>query len=222
MNLVDVGIVLIVGAGVLIGWRKGLIGPLLAEGTFLLSYWIVSTHPSLVRLVPPEVPRPLAPFVLPVVLALIIGVIGRMAFQAVFQLPLTRQVDKLVGAAVNGGVAFVIAYSILLALVSAGTVLDPLAQVASIRSPQVMAMQSLLAANPQAGMMVPGGELSQLSTVAAVRPVPLSALGQYAGVINYYEHTLRPDLKTSKLAPIVLKYGAKLPLIGHQVRLPGS
>ena len=222
MNVVDVGIVLVIGAGVLIGWRKGLIGPLLAEGAFLASYWVVSTDPALVRLVPNEVPRPLAPFVLPLILALLIGFIGRMVFEAIFHLPLTRQLDKVVGAAVNGGVALVIAYSILLALVSAGKVLDPLGKAAAIRGPQVAAMQSLLAANPQAAIVVPGGELSRLSTMTDIAPVPLAALGQYASVINFYERTLRPDLKTSKLAPLVLKWGASLPLIGHLVELPGS
>src|SRR4029077_13404996 len=43
MNLLDLGIVVVIGLGILIGWKKGLIGPLLAEGTFLFSYWIVST-----------------------------------------------------------------------------------------------------------------------------------------------------------------------------------
>ena len=38
MNLVDLGIILVVGLGILIGWRNGLIGPLLAEVTFLLTF----------------------------------------------------------------------------------------------------------------------------------------------------------------------------------------
>ena len=64
MNLVDLAIVVVIGLGVLIGWKNGLVGPLLAEGTFLLAYWIVSTHPSLVSLIPAGVPRPLATLLL--------------------------------------------------------------------------------------------------------------------------------------------------------------
>src|SRR2546430_44325 len=56
MNLVDLAIVIVIGLGVLIGWKNGLIGPLLAEGTFLLSYWIVATPPSLVGIIPARVP----------------------------------------------------------------------------------------------------------------------------------------------------------------------
>ncbi|TMG27524.1 MAG: hypothetical protein E6H93_14340, partial [Chloroflexi bacterium] len=67
MNLVDLGIIVVIGLGVLIGWRNGLIGPLLAEGTFLIGYWIVSNHPGLATLVPSSIPRPYAVLLLPAV-----------------------------------------------------------------------------------------------------------------------------------------------------------
>src|SRR3989440_3483882 len=215
MNLVDLGIVLVIGLGILIGWRNGLIGPLLAEATFLLTFWIISTHPGLIALVPTGVPRPLSPFVLPIGLGLLVGIVGRVVLQSFFRLPLTRSLDKLLGAAVNGGLAFVIVYVVLLGLVSAGTVLDPLAKARTIQSSQVTAIQMLLAENPQAAGFVPSGELSTLATVATVHPFPLSQLGQYARVIDYYERTLRPQLASSQLMPVVFRFGAQIPLIGR-------
>jgi len=220
MNLVDLGIVLVIGLGVLIGWRNGLIGPLLAEGTFLLTYWIISTHPGLAALVPSSVPRPLAILLLPAALGLVVGITGRTIFQTFFRLPLTRSLDKLLGAAANGGLAFVIVYVVLIGLAGAGTVLDPLTETKSLQSGQVVAMQMLLAANPQAAGFVPSAELSQLASVASLHPVGLAQLGQYAQVINYYERTLRPQLASSQLAPVVLRYGARLPIIGRHVTLP--
>jgi SNF family Na+-dependent transporter len=98
-----------------------------------------------------------------------------------FRLPLTRQLDKLLGAAVNGGLAFVIVYVVLIGLAGAGTVLDPLTQARSLQPSQVAAMQMLLAANPQAAGFVPA---------------------------------------SSQLAPLVLTYGARLPIIGRHVTLP--
>src|SRR5437763_15083531 len=139
---------------------------------------------------------------------------------AFFRLPLTRTLDKLLGAAANGALAFVIAYVLLLGLVGAGTVLDPLANVRSIQPSQVTAMQMLLAQNPQVGGFVPSGELGQLAAVSSLHPVALAQLGQYAQVINYYENTLRPQLATSRLAPLVIQYGARLPIIGRHVTLP--
>ena len=220
MNVVDLAIVVVIGLGILVGWKNGLIGPLLAEGTFLLSYWIVSTHPSLVSVIPASVPRPLATLLLPIALGLVVGFVGRMVFMSFFRLPLTRTLDKLLGAAANGGLAFVIVYVVLLGLAGAGTVLDPLTRVSTIQPSQVTAMQMLLAANPAVAGFVPSGELGQLASVASVRPVALAQLGQYAQVINYYEHTLRPQLATSRLAPLVIQYGARLPIIGRHVTLP--
>src|SRR2546425_2055456 len=220
MNLVDLAIVVVIGLGVLIGWKNGLIGPLLAEGTFLLSYWIVRTHPSLVSTIPSGIPRPLAVLLLPTALGLVVGFAGRMLFMSFFRLPFTRTVDKLLGAAANGGLAFVIVYVVLLGMVGAGTVLDPLTRVASIQPSQVTAMQMLLAENPQVAGFVPSGELGQLAAISSVHPVALAQLGQYAQVINYYENTLRPQLAKSRLAPLVIQYGARLPIIGRHVTLP--
>jgi uncharacterized membrane protein required for colicin V production len=220
MNLVDLAILVVIGLGILIGWKNGLVGPLLAEGTFLVAYWFVSTHPSLVSIIPASVPRPLAALILPIVLGLFVGFVGRAIFMSLFRLPFTRTVDKLLGAAANGALAFVIVYVVLLGMVGAGTVLDPLTRVASIQASQVTAMQILLAQNPQVAGFVPSGELGQLAAVSSVHPVAFAQLGQYAQVINYYENTLRPQLATSRLAPLVIQYGARLPIIGRLVTLP--
>jgi uncharacterized membrane protein required for colicin V production len=220
MNMVDLAIVVVIGLGVLIGWKNGLIGPLLAEGTFLLTYWIVATHPSLVSMIPASVPRPLAVLLLPIALGLTVGFVGRAIFMSFFRLPLTRSLDKLLGAAANGALAFVIVYVVLLGLVGAGTVLDPLTKARSIQPSQVTAMQTLLAQNPQVAGFVPSGELGQLAAISSIHPVALAQLGQYAQVINYYENTLRPALATSRLAPVVMHYGARLPIIGRHVTLP--
>src|ERR1700694_3501502 len=222
MNLVDLAIVVVIGLGILVGWKNGLIGPLLAEGTFLFAYWIVSTHPSLGSLIPRRVSRLLATLLLPIALGLVVGFAGRMVFMSFFRLPLTRTLDKILGAAANGGLAFVIVYVVMLGLVGAGNVLDPLTKVRSVQPSQVAAMQMLLAENPQVAGFVPSGELGKVATVASTHPIGLAQLGQYAQVINYYERTLRPALATSQLAPVVLRYGAPLPIIGRPVTLPKS
>lgn len=220
MNLVDLFIVAVIGLGIFIGWRQGLVGPLLAEGTFLIGYWIVSRNPGLAALVPPSIPRAYAVLLLPAAVGIVVGIVGRMVFQTFFRLPFTRTVDKALGAVANGGLAFVIVYVVLLGFIGAGTVLDPLLQARSIQTPQVAAMQMLLAQNPQAAAMVPSAELTQLASVSAVRPVPMAQLGQYAQVIDYYQRTLRPQLATSQLAALVLRLGARLPIIGRHATLP--
>jgi uncharacterized membrane protein required for colicin V production len=220
MNLIDLGIVLVIGFGILIGWRNGLIGPLLAQAMFLLSFPLIASHPGLIGLIPHEIPRPLATLILPVALGLAVGIFGRTLLGTVFRLPLTRQLDKLLGAAANGALALVIVYVVLFGLASAGTVLDPLVQATTLRSSQVTAVQALLQHNPQASSFVPAGELGQLASVSSAQPIPLAQLGQYAKVIQYYQRDVRPQLATSRLAPLVLRVGSRLPVIGHRTSLP--
>ena len=220
MNLIDLGIVLVIAFGIYIGWRNGLIGPLLAEGTFLVGYFVVSRNPGLVALVPSSIPPVYAVLLLPAAVGLLVGIVGRTASQAFFRIPLTRQLDHVLGAVANGWLAFVIVYVVLLGFVGAGALLDPLLQASTVRSGQVAAMQSMLVRNPQAAALVPAGELSQLQSIASVRGLPVDQLGHYAQVINYYQHTVRPQLRTSLLAPIVLRLGATLPVIGRTVSVP--
>src|SRR2546423_14710508 len=78
MNLLDLAILVVIALGILIGWRNGLIGPLLAETTFLIGYSVVSTHPGLIALVPSALPRPYAILVLPAAVGLLVGIGGRM------------------------------------------------------------------------------------------------------------------------------------------------
>src|ERR1700694_695327 len=111
MNSVDLVIIVIIGLGVLLGWSRGLIGPLLAEAGFLVTLWIVTTHPAVVNsLIPPSLPRPLAILALPTVIGLVVGIVGRTILGTAFRLPLARQADKLLGAAVHGALAGVIVY----------------------------------------------------------------------------------------------------------------
>jgi hypothetical protein len=220
VNVLDLAIVGVIALGVFIGWRNGLLGPLLAETTFLIGYWIVSTHPALVAIVPPSIPRPYAVLLLPAAVGLAVGIGGRMLLQSLFRLPLTRQLDKSLGAIANGGLAFVIVYVVLLGLVGAGTVLDPIAQVSAVRAPQIAAMRVLMAQNPGAAAVIPAAEFGQLAGATSTRALPIEQLGQYARVIDYYERTLRPQLVNSQLAPLVLRLGSHLPLVGRHATLP--
>lgn len=223
MNLVDLGIVTIIGLGLLLGWSRGLIGPLLAEAGFVVTFWIVITHPALLdALVPPSVPRPVAIVALPAVIGLVTGILGRTLLGAAFRLPLARQADRVLGAAVHGALAGVIVYVALLGMAGADRVLGPISGVATIGSAQVAATRSLLGQYREAGSFIDPTQLSRLGSVAALHPVPFTALGQYAQALAWYERELRPQLQSSRLAPLVLRLGARLPIIGRPMSLPGS
>jgi uncharacterized membrane protein required for colicin V production len=222
MNLIDAGIIGVLALGLLLGWSRGLVGPLLAEAGFLVTLWIVITHPAILdAIVPPSVPRPLAIVALPGIIGLAVGIVGRTLIGPAFRLPLARQVDRLLGAAVHGALAGVAVYVVVVGMAGADRVLAPLNGVATIGSSQLAAARSLLGQYPEAGGFVDPSQLSQLSSVAAIHPLPFTALGQYAQWLDWYERELRPQLKGSRLAPVVLRLGAHLPVIGRSASISG-
>src|SRR2546421_3212814 len=171
MNVIDAGIIGVIALGLLLGWSRGMIGPLLAEAGFLVSLWIVITPPALLdALVPPSIPRPLAMVALPGVIGLVVAILGRGLLGTAFRLPLARQADRLLGAAVHGALAGVIVYVVLVGMAGADRVLAPISGVATIGAAHGLA---------------------------------------------WYERELRPQFQSSRLAPVVLRLGAHLPVIGR-------
>jgi uncharacterized membrane protein required for colicin V production len=220
MNIVDLSILLLVGFGLFIGWSRGLIGPLLAEAGFVITFLVVSTHPGWFDSLLPGTPRPLIILGLPIVIGLAVGVMGRLLFGAMFRLPLARSMDKLLGAGVHGLLGVAVAYVVLLGVSGIDRVLGPINGVMAIRSSQVAAMSTLLAHYPQAGSIVTSTELAHLNRAASVQPVPVAQLGQYSQLLSWYEKDFRPQVAHSVLAPIVARVGEHLPIIGRPVSLP--
>src|SRR5205809_486258 len=77
----------VLGFGISIGWRNGLVGPLLCERSLLSGCCVVSRNPALARLVPSSVPRAYALLIRPAVVGLIVGLVCRMDFHVLARLP---------------------------------------------------------------------------------------------------------------------------------------
>jgi hypothetical protein len=220
MNIVDVGILVAVGFGLYLGWSRGLIGPLLAEAGFLVTFLVVSTHPAWFDSLLPGTPRPLIIFGLPIVIGLAVGIVGRLVFGAMFSLPLARSVDRLLGAALHGLLGVAVCYIALLGVSGIDRVMGPINGVMAIRTSQVAAMSTLLSQYPQAGAFVTSAELAQLNRATGLQPVPVAQLGQYSQLLSWYEKDFRPQIAHSRLAPLVIRIGENLPIIGRPVTLP--
>lgn len=220
MNTVDLGILVVIGLGLLVGWSRGLVGPLLAEAGFLITFLVVSTHPDLVASLLPGTPRPVIIIGLSIAIGLAVGVIGRVVLGVAFRLPLARSLDRVLGAALHGLLAFALVYVVLLGVAGIDRVLGPINGVLAIRSSQVAAMSALLTQYPQAGSFITGSELGQLGAAAAVNPIPTAQLGQYSKLLGWYEREFRPQVTQSVLAPLVMRWGAYLPVVGKPIALP--
>jgi hypothetical protein len=157
---------------------------------------------------------------LSIAIGLAVGVIGRVVLGVAFRLPLARSVDRLFGAAFHGFLASAVVYVALLGVAGVDRVLGPINGVLAIRSSQVAAMSTLLTQYPQAGSFITASELAQLSGAAALHPIPAAQLGQYSQLMSWYERDFRPQVAHSILAPLVVRFGERLPIVGRPVTLP--
>ena len=97
---------------------------------------------------------------------------------------------------------------------------DPLHGKSAIGPQDVAAVQALAAVNPALGAFADPTMLQTLAQSAALAPVAADQLGQYGAVPASYEQSVRPQLLQSRIAPLLLALGERLPLIGRHVDFP--
>lgn len=98
--------------------------------------------------------------------------------------------------------------------------LDPLHGKSAIGPQDVAAVQAIAALNPALGAFADPAALQTLAQSAALAPVTTEQLGQYGTMLSFYEQTVRPQLLGSRIAPLLLTVGERLPLIGRHVDFP--
>src|SRR5258708_2250758 len=62
--------------------------------------------------------------------------------------------------------------------------------------------------------------LNTIAAAAAKAPIPTDQLAQYDAALGFYEASVRPALLSSKIAPLLLAIGEKLPIVGQKVTFP--
>jgi hypothetical protein len=70
------------------------------------------------------------------------------------------------------------------------------------------------------GTLVLDAWLDPLHGKSALGPQEIAAMQKVAAVLAFYEQKIRPELLQSKIVPVLLVIGEKLPLIGRPATLP--
>ncbi|MHB8571472.1 MAG: CvpA family protein [Candidatus Dormibacteria bacterium] len=221
MNLVDLGVVLVLVAALFLGWRRGLLQPLVAEVAFLLAGWYALGHSDLLAgLTGNRIPAPLAGLGFTLLAGFAGGLLGRQVAGLMRRLPGMALLDGSLGAALNLAVAGVLAYVLLGAACSFDNLLGPLRAAAAVTSTQVADLERALAGDPVAASLVDPATLATLRRQAAAEPIPLSQLGQADALLGFWESDVHPQLAQSRVLPVVLAVGERIPWLGHHVDPP--
>jgi uncharacterized membrane protein required for colicin V production len=215
--ILDVLIAVIVLVAVFVGFQRGLIQPLLIElMVFFTLFLFLHDRNGYLAFMERSLH---ANAVLAIVFVLIVVAVAAYAGARVggliHRMPVVRGADGFFGVFIQGFLAIVFCYALLSALVAMDKAFDATATATTLTVAQVQAMQKALSSNGLVSGLVDKGDLSRLEALAK-RPggTTISQAPQLNQLATAYEDLFQPQLSGSRLAPVVLGIGQRVPGVG--------
>jgi hypothetical protein len=214
---IDIAIAVVLVIALLIGYQKGVIQPLLVEIFFLAALLIIIADREAYATAMQRYlhANPVLSVFLALIVAVVAGYIGGVVGAAIHRMPVIRGVDGLLGIFIHVGVATIVMYLLLSALVQLDKAFTATARTATLTLAQVNTLQSQLLGNPLTASIVDKNDLAKLRREAqsptGARLADTPQLNQLQTVFDF----VQPQLHQSRLAPYVLLVGSKAPVIGQ-------
>jgi uncharacterized membrane protein required for colicin V production len=217
--VLDIAIVAVVVIGMVVGWRKGFITPVIAQIGAVLGLWTIYNGPLAGNL-PSGAVSIGAGAAAAVAGGYILGWIGAFLVGLVSRVQIVKRFDQVAGVPLGAVAAGATVYVSLLGVVTLDGWLGPLHDKTALSQQDIAALQQMVVANPAARVFADPAMLTALAEAAAKSPVASEQVAKLSAAISVYEHDVRPRLLESHIAPLVLSFGADLPLVGRHVDYP--
>ena len=218
LPILDAVIVVVLLIALYIGYQKGIIQPLMTYlfffGAIFLFYRERTTYLN-------GVEKYLhANVVLAVFGALIIAVLagygGSVVGQALHRMPIARGIDGFLGIFLNLAIAVGVIYFVLSGLIVFGRAFGPFSSSAKLTQAQVSSLANTVESNPITAILVDPKDLRKLKdSTKQGKLTTLSTVSQLDNLNTFYQDFIRPQLKNSKGAPYIMRFGQKIPILGH-------
>jgi uncharacterized membrane protein required for colicin V production len=218
LPLLDGVIVVVLLVALFIGYQRGIIQPLLTYAFFFLALFLIyRDRGDYLNAVEKYLH---ASVVLAIFLALIIAVVagygGSVVGQALHRMPIARGVDGFLGIFLNVAIAILVIYFVLSALVVFDRAFTPFVNEAKLTNAQATALSTEIESNPLAAALVDPKDLQKLKDETKKgQTTTLSSVSQLDNLSTFYEDFVRPQLQNSRIAPYIMRFGQKVPFIGH-------
>jgi uncharacterized membrane protein required for colicin V production len=217
--MLDIAIVAVVIVGMVVGWRKGFITPVIAQVGAVLGLWTIYNSPLAGNL--PSGPVSLgAGAAAAIAGGYVLGWLGAFLVGLISRVKLIKRLDQVCGVPLGAVAAGASVYLSLVGAVTLDGWLGPLHDKTALSQQDIAALQQMVATNPAARAFADPAMLSAMAEAAAKSPVTSEQVAKVSAAISLYEHDIRPQLLSSHLAPLVLSFGADLPIIGRHVDYP--
>ena len=215
----DLVVVAVVALAAFAGFKRGFIAPLFAISLSLVGLYAVYAGPAA-----GSVPTGSAGIGLGVVLVGVASTflmrIGGAIVSVVHRVGILQKTDRVLGVPLGAVTGLFTVYLALVAIVSFDGLIAPLHGKATVDQAAVAAVRAAVAANPQFGVMIDAGTLDTLAAQVATAAVPADQLAKFDQTLSFYETTVRPQLLSSAIAPLLLGVGEHAPVIGRHVQFP--
>ena len=218
--MADIAIVGFILLGAIIGFTKGFVLPLVAAGGALFTMAFFFAGP--VKGAIPSGSVGLGAGAIALGLgATLFARVGMFLAGLIHRFGFLKTADKVLGIPIGMATAAVALYVALLGVLTLDAWLDPLHGKAAIGTQDIAAIQTLAKANPTLSIFAsPTTRQALLESAAAKGPVSSDQLSQADAALGFYEQKVRPELLQSRIVPVVLAIGEKLPFIGRPATLP--
>jgi hypothetical protein len=218
----DIAIVALILLGAVVGFAKGFVLPLVAAGGALFTMAFLFAGPANGALPSGNAGLGAGAIALGVG-ATLFARVGMMLAGLIHRFGFLQKIDKVLGIPIGMATAAIALYVALLGTLTLDAWLDPLHGKAAIGTQEIAALQTIAKANPTLSVFAnPSMLQTLLESAAAKGPLSDAEVSQADGAIGFYEQTVRPELLVSKLIPVFLVVGEKLPFIGRPATLPAN
>ncbi|MDQ6692126.1 MAG: CvpA family protein [Candidatus Dormibacteraeota bacterium] len=218
LPILDVIIVLTLLIALYIGYQRGVIQPLTTYIFFLGALFLIYRQrvPYLGAVERYLHGNVVVAVFLALAIAVIAGYIGSILGRALHRMPVARGVDGFLGIFLNLLMAVAVIYFVLGGLIALDRAFAPLAANAKLTQAQVTVFTKQIQSSPLAAALIDPKDLKRLREQAkSGQQANLATAGQIENLKTFHEDFLRPQLKTSRLAPYVMRIGQRIPFLGH-------
>lgn len=217
--IIDIVVAIMLLIAVWVGYQQGVIKPLLVEIFFLVAIVVIirDRHAYEAAMQKYLHANVILSVFLALVVAVVAGFVGGQLGGMIHRMPIVRGVDGFLGVFVHAAVVLVLVYVALTALIALDKAFAPTVSAATLTAQQVSSLRRNLQGNPITDMLVDPKDLKKLQSQTA-KPgsaAHLESTPQLDQLETFYEQFLQPQLATSRTAPVILRIGQKIPVLGH-------
>jgi len=218
LPILDGIVVIVLLIALFIGYQRGIIQPLMTYLFFFGALFLLYRERGQYLAAVEKYLH--ANVVLAIFIALIIAVVagygGSVVGQALHRMPIARGVDGFFGIFLNLAIAIAVIYFVLSGMIVFDKAFGPFASNAKLTQAQVTTLANQIESNPLAAALVDPKDLQKLKDQTKKgQTTTLSTGTQLDNLSTFYQDFIRPQLKSSRIAPYIMRIGQKIPLLGH-------